>query len=190
MWTGLARPSFCLQAGRFSPRFEGIASGGKGVGGPVECVGRDDSRHCRVHRQPGAQQGLFCASEGAMSHRSRARPGNFPIGSLASRAAARALLKGREEAANQEADVRIVCDLGIRESAGGVSRSLDAHGKVIEFIFPAHGECLGVFEVPPGTTVEEALRRAKARQRNSSFVIDLEPGLGRVFTQKPAQSQS
>jgi hypothetical protein len=125
-----------------------------------------------------------------MSHRSRARPGNFPIGSLASRAAARALLKGREEAANQEADVRIVCDLGIRESAGGVSRSLDAHGKVIEFIFPAHGECLGVFEVPPGTTVEEALRRAKARQRNASFVIDLEPGRGRVFTQKPAQSQS
>jgi hypothetical protein len=116
-----------------------------------------------------------------------ARPGQFLLGSPASRAAARALLKGREEAANQEANVRIVCDLGIRESAGGVSRSVDARGKVTEFIFPAHGECLGVFEVPPGTTVEDALRRAKARRHNSDFVIDLEPGRGRVFAPKPSQ---
>jgi hypothetical protein len=62
-------------------------------------------------------------------------------------------------------------------------------GKVTEFIFPAHGECLGVFEVPPGTTVEDALRRAKARRHNSDFVIDLEPGRGRVFSQKPSQSK-
>jgi hypothetical protein len=109
------------------------------------------------------------------------------MGSAASRAAARALLKIREEAANQEADVRIVVDLGIKESSGGVSRSIDAHGKVTEFIFPAHGECLGVFEVPAGTTVEEALRRAKARQHNSDLVIDLEPGRGRVFAPKPSQ---
>jgi hypothetical protein len=115
------------------------------------------------------------------------RLGSFPMGSAASRAAARALLKIREEAANQEADVRIVVDLGIKESSGGVSRSIDAHGKVTEFIFPAHGECLGVFEVPAGTTVEEALRRAKARQHNSDLVIDLEPGRGRVFAPKPSQ---
>jgi phosphatidylserine/phosphatidylglycerophosphate/cardiolipin synthase-like enzyme len=109
------------------------------------------------------------------------------MGSPASRAAARALLKIREKAATQNADVRIVFDLAIQESAGGVSRSVDAQGKVTELIFPAHGECLGVFEVPPGTTVEEALRRAKARQHHSGLVIDLEPGRGRVFAQKPSQ---
>jgi hypothetical protein len=109
------------------------------------------------------------------------------MGSPASRAAARALLKMRERAASQEADVRIVFDLGMQESGGGVSRSVDAHGKVIELIFPAHGECLGVFEVPPGTTVEDALRKAKARRHNSGFVIDLEPGRGKVFAQKPSQ---
>jgi hypothetical protein len=108
------------------------------------------------------------------------------MGSAASRAAARALLKIREEAANQEADVRIVVDLEIKESSGGVSRSVDAHGKVTEFIFPAHGECLGVFEVPAGTTVEEALR-AKARRHNSDLVIDLEPERGRVFAPKPSE---
>jgi phosphatidylserine/phosphatidylglycerophosphate/cardiolipin synthase-like enzyme len=125
---------------------------------------------------------------GAMLKRTSAvRPGQFPLGSPASRAAARALLKAREEAANQEVDVRIVFDLAIQESAGGVLRSIDAQGKVTELIFPAHGECLGVFEVPPGTTVEEALRRAKARGHNSGFVIDLEPGRGRVFAQKPSQ---
>jgi hypothetical protein len=109
------------------------------------------------------------------------------MGSSASRAAARALLKMRERAASQEADVRIIFDLGTQQSAGAVSRNVDAQGKVIEFIFPACGECLGVFEVPRGVTVEEALRRAKARRHNSGFVIDLEPGRGKVFAQKPSQ---
>jgi hypothetical protein len=90
----------------------------------------------------------------------------------------------REKAASQEADVRIVFDLGTQQSGGAVSRNVDAKGKVIEFIFPARGECLGVFEVPRGTTVEEALRRAKARRFNSNLVIDLEPGRERAFAPK------
>ena len=109
------------------------------------------------------------------------RLGSFPMGSPASRAAARALLKFRERAANQEADVRIVFDLGTQQSAGAVSRNVDAQGKVIEFIFPARGECLGVFEVPRGITVEEALRQAKARRFNANLVIDLEPSRGQAF---------
>jgi hypothetical protein len=106
------------------------------------------------------------------------------VGSPASRAAARALLKMRERAASQEADVRIVFDLGTKQKAGVVSRSVDAQGKVAEYIFPASGQCLGVFEVPRGMTVEEALRRAKTRRFNSNFVIDLEPGRGQALAPK------
>lgn len=112
------------------------------------------------------------------------RLGSFPVGSPASRAAARALLKMRERAASQEADVRFVFDLGTKHSAGVVSRHVDAKGKVIEFIYPASGEHLGFFEVPRGTTAEEALRRAKARRFNSNLVIDLETGRGQTLAPK------
>src|ERR1700722_19190585 len=78
------------------------------------------------------------------------RLGSLPLGSVASRAAARALLRLRDKAASTVADVRIVIDLGEEQSAGAVSRGEDAHGNVVEFIFPAQGECLGVFEVPRG----------------------------------------
>ncbi len=111
------------------------------------------------------------------------RLGSLPVGSVASRAAARALLRLRDRAASTVADVRIVIDLGVEQSAGAVSRGEDAHGNVVEFIFPAQGECLGVFEVPRGETVEDALRRAKGRQ-NSGFVIDLERNGERIFARK------
>jgi hypothetical protein len=112
------------------------------------------------------------------------RLGSLPVGSAASRAAARALLRLRDKAASTVADVRIVIDLGVEQSAGAVSRGEDAHGNVVEFIFPAQGECLGVFEVPRGETVEDALRRAKGRRQNSGFVIDLERNRERIFAQK------
>jgi hypothetical protein len=112
------------------------------------------------------------------------RLGSLPVGSVASRAAARALLRLRDRAASTVADVRIVIDLGVEQSAGAVSRGEDAHGNVVEFIFPAQGECLGVFEVPRGETVEDALRRAKGRRLNSGFVIDLERNSERIFARK------
>jgi hypothetical protein len=113
-----------------------------------------------------------------------ARLGQLLLGSPASRAAARALLQIREEAANREAETRFVFDLGMEVSPGGVSRSIDAQGKVIEFIFPASGECLGVFGVPAGMNVEDALRKAKARRYSSNLVIDLEPAQCRILAQR------
>jgi hypothetical protein len=112
------------------------------------------------------------------------RLGSLPVGSVASRAAARALLRLRDKAASTVADVRIVIDLGVEPSAGAVSRGEDAHGNVVEFIFPAQGECLGVFEVPRGETVEDVLRRVKGQRQNSGFVIDLERNGERIFAQK------
>jgi hypothetical protein len=118
------------------------------------------------------------------------RLGSLPIGSRASRAAARALLQIREEAANREAETRFVIDFGMERPPGGVSRSVDAQGKVIEFIFPASGECLGVFGVPAGMTVEDALRKAKARRYGSNFVIDIEPAQSRMLGQKAFLAQN
>ena len=109
---------------------------------------------------------------------------------MASRAAARALLRLRDKAASTVADVRIVIDLGEEQSAGAVSRGEDAHGNVVEFIFPAQGECLGVFEVPRGETVEDVLRRVKGQRQNSGFVIDLERNGERVFAQKLPSSKA
>ena len=48
-----------------------------------------------MHRKPRTQLGVFRTGEGAMKCIEHARPGNFPIGSLESRAAARAMFAER-----------------------------------------------------------------------------------------------
>jgi hypothetical protein len=82
------------------------------------------------------------------------------------------------------ADVRIVFDLGTQQSARAVSRSVDARGRGDRVHLSSQRGVPWSFEVPPGTTVEEALRRAKARRFNSNLVIDLEPGRGQAFAPK------
>jgi hypothetical protein len=109
------------------------------------------------------------------------RPGDFPVASASSRAAARTLLKRKEQAeerkTNRPPDVRIVFDLPKRrievESVSPervrdnrVDRYING-GEVVEIVFPAHaynGECLGVCSVSPDVSVEEALRELRKRR--------------------------
>jgi hypothetical protein len=109
------------------------------------------------------------------------RPGDFPVGSASSRAAARMLLKHREREedrnANRPPDVRMVFDLprhrvevepvsSDRVRSNRVDRHID-RGKIVEIVFPAHaykGECLGVCSVSPDVSVEEALRELRKRR--------------------------
>ena len=111
------------------------------------------------------------------------RPGDFPIGSALSRAAARMLLKRKEQAeeckTNRPPDVRFVCDLPHhlvpvgsasweRPRCNRVDRYVDGE-KIVEIVFPTHayvGECLGVCSVPTGVSVEEALRLLRENRRN------------------------
>ena len=117
------------------------------------------------------------------------RPGDFPIGSALSRAAARMLLKRKEQAeeckTNRPPDVRFVCDLPHHlvpvESASSErprGNRVDRHvnsGEIVEVVFPAHayeGERLGVCSVPTNVRVEESLRLLREYRRNqhkSSF---------------------
>jgi hypothetical protein len=109
------------------------------------------------------------------------RPGDFPVGSASSRAAARMLLKHKEQAeelrTNRPPDVRMVFDLPKRKieveslsSERVRSNRVDRHidrGEVVEIVFPAHaydGECLGVCSVSPDVSVEEALRELRKRR--------------------------
>lgn len=100
------------------------------------------------------------------------RPGDFPIGSALSRAAARMLLRIKEVTAEQEAarpaDVVMVFDLGgpIRAKHTVLSRYAEGDGTIIEIIAPAHtfdGECYGCFSVTPGSRLEEALELKRAQ---------------------------
>jgi hypothetical protein len=102
------------------------------------------------------------------------RPGDFHLGSAASRAAARMLLKARKTAAEQHAerppDVRIVFDIP-RHVAASASAEFARYNRVnryingdeiVEMIFPAYeGECLGVCAVSPDVSVEEALQQLR-----------------------------
>jgi hypothetical protein len=110
------------------------------------------------------------------------RPGDFPVGSASSRAAARMLLKHREREeerkTNRSPDVRMVFDLPRRrieaESVSServrvnrVERYIN-RGEVVEIVFSAHaysGECLGVCSVSPDVSVEEALRELRKRRK-------------------------
>jgi hypothetical protein len=105
------------------------------------------------------------------------------VGSPSSRAAARMLLKHKEQTeerkTNRPPDVRMVFDLP-RHSVEAVSASAErARGnrvaryvngeEIIKMVFPAHayiGECLGVCSVPTGVSVEEALRLLRENRRN------------------------
>jgi hypothetical protein len=95
------------------------------------------------------------------------RPGDFRIGSAASRAAARMLLRSRKTAAEQEADrppdIRGVFDLNCCHPSPAPSweyadRYTDSDGRIVEIIFPAHPHASehgpGVYEVPPMTKTE------------------------------------
>jgi hypothetical protein len=93
-------------------------------------------------------------------------PGGFPLGSILSRAAARMLLKDKTEAANREAEVRLVFDLSGKPCPEHISRHKGSDGKITDLIFPAHEldeACYGVFEVPRGMSLEEAYRQARMR---------------------------
>jgi hypothetical protein len=119
------------------------------------------------------------------------RPGDFPVGSASSRAAARMLLKRKEQAeelkTNRPPDVRMVFDLphsrvevesvsSERVRTNRVDRYISG-GEVVEIVFPAHaykGECLGVCSVPPDVSVEEALRELR-KQRDVQSPTQLMP---------------
>ncbi|HEY6389001.1 MAG TPA: hypothetical protein VIX91_25265 [Candidatus Acidoferrum sp.] len=91
------------------------------------------------------------------------RPGDFPVGSPRSRAAARMLLKAAEHPIEEPPDARIVFDLpksGPGPTQNIVQRYVHSD-EVVEMVFPAHayeGECLGVCEISASVSVEEALR--------------------------------
>lgn len=109
-------------------------------------------------------------SSDRLPHRS-IKPGDFPLGSSSSRAAARMLLSRRKQAASREADIRIVFDLASGPCRGKVSRTIDPKGVITDIIFPVHDakeECYGVFAVPRGIDLEEALRQARERQVESA----------------------
>jgi hypothetical protein len=103
------------------------------------------------------------------------RPGDFRIGSAASRAAARTLLKARKTAAEQEEeqppDVRMVLDMPSAKqgpSQNIVERYVSGR-EIVEIVFPAHaykGECLGFCSVSPDVSVEEALRELRKRRHD------------------------
>ena len=93
------------------------------------------------------------------------QPGDFRIGSVASRAAARMLLRARNTAAEQHAerppDTRYVFDLHCHSHEGSnweyVSRHTESDGTITEFVFPSHPhevEHHGVYEVSPMTKTE------------------------------------
>jgi len=103
-------------------------------------------------------------------------PGDFPVGSASSRAAARLLLEHKKRTAEQEAnrppDLRVVFSIPLpRERQQTlVQRFCDGQG-VKEFVFPVpayKGECLGICSVRTDVSVEEALRllREQRRQEN------------------------
>jgi hypothetical protein len=101
------------------------------------------------------------------------RPGEFPVGSASSRAAARLLLDCKKRRAEQEAnrppDLRFVIGIPrpqeIQQTI--VTRSCNGN-EITEFVFPApayKGECLGVCSVPTDVTVDEALRLLREYRR-------------------------
>jgi len=100
-------------------------------------------------------------------------PGDFPVGSASSRAAARLLLESKkwtvEQEANRPPDLRVVFSIPRPQERQQtlVQRFCDANG-VKEFVFPApayKGECLGVCSVRTDVSVEEALRVLREDQR-------------------------
>jgi hypothetical protein len=102
------------------------------------------------------------------------QPGDFPVGSASSRAAARLLLKRKEWTAEQEAnrppDLRFVFSVPRprERQRTVVTRFCNGDG-ITEFVFPAaadKGEYLGVCSVPTDVSVEEALRLLREYRRN------------------------
>lgn len=100
-------------------------------------------------------------------------PGDFPVGSASSRAAARLLSERKKRTAEQQAnrppDLRVVFGIPRPQERQQtlVQRFCDDNG-ITEFVFPATaypGECLGVCSVPTDVSVEEALRLLR-RYRN------------------------
>ncbi len=121
------------------------------------------------------------------------------MGSPSSRAAARMLLKQKEQVEERETnrppDVRFVVSIpqhrvevesASSERARGnrVDRYVNG-GKIVEIVFPVPayiGECLGVCSVPTGVSVEEALRLLREHRRNRPRIF------GTTFTRRIKES--
>jgi hypothetical protein len=109
------------------------------------------------------------------------KPGDFPLGSASSRAAARAQLKNIKDAQEWEAtrppDLRIIWGIPepFQRMKTEVRRSL-RKDKIVEDVFPSelyHGESLGCcFVEPTNISVDETLRLLREHRRREAAEED------------------
>ena len=87
-----SRPCVCANSVRSCHRLsDGIEGCGKSLRGALGRIGRSPTGDRQAHWQPGTQPGDRHPSETPMRDGNQPRPGDFPIGSVQSRAAARAM---------------------------------------------------------------------------------------------------